>query len=63
MTELRQVERRQARLRAGASRLAALLATGWKIPERFVAKGRDGKTDIHGVIFRPTNFDPTRSIR
>ena len=26
----------------------------------FVAKGRDGKTDIYGVICRPTNFDPTR---
>jgi dipeptidyl aminopeptidase/acylaminoacyl peptidase len=35
-----------------------LLATGWQYPERFIAKGRDGKTDIHGVIVRPTNFDP-----
>jgi dipeptidyl aminopeptidase/acylaminoacyl peptidase len=30
------------------------------LPERFVAKGRDGATDIHGVIYRPTNFDPAR---
>jgi dipeptidyl aminopeptidase/acylaminoacyl peptidase len=30
-------------------------------PEPFVAKGRDGKTDIHGVIFRPSHFDPTQS--
>ena len=37
---------------------SALLATGWKPPERFTAKGRDGKTDIYGVIFRPSNFDP-----
>jgi len=37
-----------------------LLATGWKVPERFVAKGRDGQTDIYGVIYRPTNFDPNR---
>ena len=29
-------------------------------PEVFVAKGRDGKTDIYGVIIRPTNFDPTK---
>jgi dipeptidyl aminopeptidase/acylaminoacyl peptidase len=40
---------------AGAS---ALYATGWQVPERFVAKGRDGTTDIYGVIYRPTNFDP-----
>jgi dipeptidyl aminopeptidase/acylaminoacyl peptidase len=38
-----------------------LLETGWRIPERFAAKGRDGKTEIHGVIFRPSNFDPRRT--
>jgi dipeptidyl aminopeptidase/acylaminoacyl peptidase len=37
-----------------------LLKSGWRAPERFVAKGRDGATDIHGVIVRPTNFDPTK---
>jgi dipeptidyl aminopeptidase/acylaminoacyl peptidase len=37
-----------------------LLQTGWKVPERFAAKGRDGATDIYGVIFRPTNFDATK---
>jgi len=40
---------------------SALLATGWQVPERFVAKARDGTTDIHGVIYRPTTFDPKRS--
>lgn len=39
---------------------SALLATGWKYPEVFHAKGRDGKTDIWGVIFRPSNFDPAK---
>jgi dipeptidyl aminopeptidase/acylaminoacyl peptidase len=39
---------------------SALLATGWKTPERFVAKGRDGSTDIYGVIIKPTNFDPAK---
>ncbi len=39
---------------------SALLQTGWRAPERFVAKGRDGATDIYGVIFRPTNFDPAK---
>ncbi|MFO7905182.1 MAG: prolyl oligopeptidase family serine peptidase [Pirellulaceae bacterium] len=37
-----------------------LLKTGWRPPERFVAKGRDGKTDIHGVIYRPTDFDSNK---
>jgi dipeptidyl aminopeptidase/acylaminoacyl peptidase len=39
---------------------AALLAAGFKFPEVFVAKGRDGKTDIWGVIIKPTNFDPSK---
>ena len=37
-----------------------LEATGWQRPEHFVAKGRDGKTDIYGVIYRPTTFDPNK---
>jgi dipeptidyl aminopeptidase/acylaminoacyl peptidase len=40
--------------------MSRLLKTGWKAPERFVARGRDGKTDIHGVICRPTNFNPRK---
>ena len=38
----------------------ALLHTGWKAPERFTAKGRDGTTEIYGVIFRPTNFEAAK---
>lgn len=38
----------------------SLLHAGWTKPERFVAKGRDGTTDIYGVIYRPTNYDPKR---
>ncbi len=37
-----------------------LADVGWKPPEVFTALGRDGKTEIWGVIIRPTNFDPTR---
>jgi dipeptidyl-peptidase 4 len=41
--------------------LKQLLKAGWKTPERFVSKARDGKTDIFGIILRPTNFDPKRT--
>ena len=37
-----------------------LKAQGWQAPEVFVAKGRDGKTDMWGLIQRPTNFDPSK---
>ena len=40
--------------------ITELLKTGWQMPEPFVAKGRDGKTDIWGIIVRPTNFDPAK---
>jgi len=39
---------------------SALLETGWSPPEVFMAKARDGVTDIWGVIIRPTDFDPSR---
>lgn len=38
-----------------------LLQTGWNWPEPFQAKARDGSTDIYGVIWRPSTFDPTKS--
>ena len=40
--------------------VSELKATGWKPPEVFVAKGRDGQTDIWGNIYRPRNFDPAK---
>ena len=40
--------------------ISELVKAGWKPPEAFVAKGRDGTTEIWGVIFRPTNFDPSK---
>jgi len=40
--------------------LASLAKAGWKPPEVFTSTGRDGKTDIWGVIYRPTTFDPRK---
>jgi dipeptidyl aminopeptidase/acylaminoacyl peptidase len=37
-----------------------LVKNGWRAPEVFTAIGRDGKTDIWGVIYRPSNFDPLK---
>ena len=31
-----------------------------RMPTRFSAKGRDGSTEIHGVLIAPTNFDPSK---
>lgn len=40
--------------------ITELQKAGWQAPETFVAKGRDGKTDIWGIIQRPSNFDPSK---
>ncbi|APU67317.1 S9 family peptidase [Christiangramia flava] len=40
--------------------IKALENTGWKMPEVFTTAGRDGETDIWGIIVRPTNFDPNK---
>jgi dipeptidyl aminopeptidase/acylaminoacyl peptidase len=41
--------------------VSALYEAGWQVPEPFLAKGRDGQTDIYGLIIRPTTFDPNVS--
>lgn len=40
--------------------ISKLRSNGWSEPEVFVAPGRDGKTDMWGIIQRPTNFDPNK---
>jgi dipeptidyl aminopeptidase/acylaminoacyl peptidase len=40
--------------------VADLAAKGFRAPEPFVAKARDGKTDIYGIVYRPSNFNPRR---
>jgi dipeptidyl aminopeptidase/acylaminoacyl peptidase len=37
--------------------ISPLAKGGWRAPEPFRAKGRDGVTDIYGVVYWPTNFD------
>ncbi len=43
--------------RADISRLEA---AGWKPPIPFSVKARDGRTDLYGLMYRPTNFDPSK---
>lgn len=40
--------------------ISRLLAAGWTPPVPFTVKARDGKTDLYGLLFRPTNFDSTK---
>ncbi len=59
-SELRRTEDRKVVLDLEKADASALLAGGFRFPEVFVAKARDGKTDIWGTIVRPLNFDPNK---
>jgi len=40
--------------------IAELKQAGWRAPEVFTSLARDGKTEIWGVIYRPSNFNPLK---
>ncbi len=40
--------------------ISKLVAAGWKPPMVFHTAGRDGKTQIWGLIYKPLNFDPQK---
>ncbi len=60
VAELRRVEDGKLVCRLETADAGALRKAGWRAPERFVAKARDGGTDIYGVIVRPMNFSPRK---
>jgi dipeptidyl-peptidase-4 len=40
--------------------ISKLVASGWKPLTQITVKARDGKTDLYGFMFKPTNFDATK---
>jgi dipeptidyl aminopeptidase/acylaminoacyl peptidase len=60
VAELRRTEDKKPIMELERGEIDPLLEAGWKVPESFTAVGRDGKTDIWGVIYKPTNFDPSK---
>ena len=58
--ELRQASDKKLLMELERGDITDLLKTGWRPPEVFTSMARDGKTDIWGVIIRPTNFDPSK---
>ncbi|HAO96786.1 MAG TPA: hypothetical protein DCQ96_12075 [Verrucomicrobiales bacterium] len=58
--ELRRVSTGKLVCKLEESDISELIASGWKSPEVFSAKGRDGKTGIWGIVCKPANFDPNK---
>lgn len=40
--------------------ISRLLEIGWQPPVPFSVKARDGKTDLYGLMHKPTQFDPSK---
>jgi dipeptidyl aminopeptidase/acylaminoacyl peptidase len=59
-SQLRRASDQTVLLELETGDISELVAAGWRAPEVFTALGRDGKTDIWGVIIRPLNFDPSK---
>jgi len=60
ISELRRADGARVLLELEKGDITALLAAGWRPPEVFTSMGRDGKSDIWGVIHRPFALDPSR---
>lgn len=41
--------------------IEALVASGWVAPVPFSVKARDQITDLYGLLYKPSNFDETKS--
>jgi len=61
VNELRRVSDGSFVCQIESADISDLRSNGWSAPEVFVAKGRDGKTDIWGIIARPRDFDPGKT--
>jgi len=60
VTVLRRTSDSKIILEVESANISGMIESGWRAPEVFVAKGRDGKTDIWGIINRPVDFDPQK---
>ena len=60
VTELRCTSDMEVVMQVEKADIRELIEAGWQAPEVFVAKARDGKTDIWGIINRPMNFNPQK---
>jgi len=61
VTELRSADNGALVCKLEEADASEIIADRSGLPERFTAKGRDGTTDIWGIIHRPKDFNPSRS--
>jgi dipeptidyl aminopeptidase/acylaminoacyl peptidase len=52
--------RGRSRLTVEEADISRLVANGWQPPIPITVKARDGTTDLYGLMYQPTNFDPNQ---
>jgi dipeptidyl aminopeptidase/acylaminoacyl peptidase len=58
VTEMRRADGTLLQTVSSADVSAVMGELKWKAPEEYVVKAADGSTPLHGVIYRPYDFDP-----
>ena len=58
VTTLRDPRKGHILARVATADVSRLKATGWQPPQLITVKARDHQTDLYGLLFKPTDFDP-----
>ncbi len=59
VTTLRRADGKRV-LQLSQGNVESLRRVGWRPAETFMVKARDGVTDLYGVMYEPSNFDPSQ---
>lgn len=59
-TWLRELKTGKVLLEMSKADIAGLIQMKWSAPEAFNALGKDGKSTIYGLLWKPTTFDPSK---
>ncbi len=60
VTMLRRAEDGTTLATVATADISRLTAAGWVPPIPFTVTARDGKTELYGMMFKPTHFDPAK---
>ncbi len=57
---LRETKTGKVLMELSKAEVTGLIAMKWSPPQAFTGVGKDGKSTIHGLLWKPTNFDASR---
>lgn len=60
VVEMRRADGRLLQTVSKADVSALMNELKWRVPEEFVVKAADGKTNLYGVLYKPYDFDPNK---